>query len=271
MLRLLVFLHPEEVIPQKLLSEAAQEAPEQLVSLLADPLALEQALSDLEDEELLSLQEKDSLHLHPGLTIVLVESLPQEEQRTWASSVVCMLNNAFPVVRFDTRDQCERLLPLAERSALLISQFHLTIPEGALLLERLGFYCYRRASYAEAETYLAQALRVQEQKDASLETAQILNSLGLLYSEQARSQEAEALHLRALEIRERILGSEHPETAESLHNLARVYGDQGQYERAADLSLRVLSLEENSKGVDHLDLASTLNNLGLMFFFGTRC
>src|ERR1700738_1891546 len=142
LLRLLVFLHPEEAIPQELLSEAAQEAPEQLVSLLADTLALEQALSDLEDEELLSLQEKDSLHLHPGLTIVLVESLPQEEQRTWASSVVCMLNNAFPVVRFDTRDQCERLLPLAERSALLISQFHLTIPEGALLLERLGFYCY---------------------------------------------------------------------------------------------------------------------------------
>ncbi len=267
-LRLLTFFQPEAV-PQELLQAVdSEELPEPLSSLIAHP----QALEDLESEELLSLGEERMLHLHPGLKTVLVESLTNDEQRAWASLAVQIVNHAFPVVRFDTWDDCQRSLPLAQQCASLITNYQLALKEGALLLERLGTYCSRRASYSEAETYLTQALELYEHHlhTDTLDAAQTMNSLGLLYSEQARYKEAEALHRRALEVRERVLGSDSPKTAVSLHNLAVVYGDMGQYQRAEEIYLRILPLEEQSKGPDHPDLADTLNNLGLTYYYQGR-
>ncbi|PDV97761.1 tetratricopeptide repeat-containing protein [Candidatus Chloroploca asiatica] len=66
---------------------------------------------------------------------------------------------------------------------------------------------------------------------------------------------------RALAIRERVLGPDHPDTAASLGNLAYLYRAQGnddaarpRYERALDICERVL-------GPEHPDTATSLNNL----------
>lgn len=274
MLRLLAFFQTEAIPQELLLKAVSAEISEPLSSLFTDPLALEQALEDLEDEELLNRREEERslLYLHPGLKTILIKSLTNDEQRAWANQVVHLLNHVFPEVRFDTWDDCQRYLPLAQHCATLITDFKLTLKEGALLLERLGTYHFQRAFYAEAEIYLTQALELYEHHlpADTLDAAQTMNSLGRLSSELARYQEAEALHLRALEIREQELGPDDPKTAESLHNLAIVYGDLGDYQRAEELSLRVLSLEERTKGSDHLDVASTLNNLGLIYYYQGR-
>lgn len=266
LLHLLAFLH-SEAIPYELLVDGADALNEPLRSLASHPLALNEALADLHSYSLVShLADTTTLRIHRIIQAVLIDALPKRQQRHWASQVVRLVNHVFPEVHFDTREECERYLPQAQQCATLITTFQLTQKEGALLLQRLGIYCYRKACYSEAETYLTRALQLQEQhrRVAPEEVAQTLNALGLLYHRQARYQEAENIHLHALELREQTLGPVHPQTAESLHNLAVLYGSQGQYQQAEQFYQRVLTLDEQTIGLEHLETTKTLNNLGLI-------
>ena len=70
------------------------------------------------------------------------------------------------------------------------------------------------------------------------------NNLAALYDSHGRFEEAEPLYTRALEIREKALGPEHPDTAASLNNLAGLYVSQGQYEEAEPLLKRARNHRE---------------------------
>ena len=59
------------------------------------------------------------------------------------------------------------------------------------------------------------------------------------------------LYRRALEIREKALGPEHPDTANSLNNLALLYQVMGAYEQALPLYQRALKIIEKSLGPEH--------------------
>ena len=50
-----------------------------------------------------------------------------------------------------------------------------------------------------------------------------MNNLAVLYNAQSRYEEAESLHVKTLEIRQRVLGEEHPDTLQSINNLALLY------------------------------------------------
>ncbi len=268
LLHLLAFLHPD-AIPEELFLDGAEELSEPLQSLVAHPLTLHQALADLRSFSLIDGgTDRKMQRIHRIVQAVIIDSLTEEQKHHWACQTIRVVNRVFPEVRFDTWAECKRYLPQAQHCATLIHDFQLTMQEGALLLERLGTYCSRRASYAEAETYLSQALYLYEYhlQASSSDAAQTINSLALLSYQQAQYQKAEALHQRALEIRERVLGPDHPKTAETLHNLAMLHEDLGEYQQAEQLYLRVLSLEERTKGPDHPDIASTLNNIGLTYY-----
>ena len=71
-----------------------------------------------------------------------------------------------------------------------------------------------------------------------------LNNLAVLYDEQGRYAEAEPLYKRALAIREKALGPDHPDVATSLNNLALLYDDQGRYADAEPLFKRALAISE---------------------------
>jgi tetratricopeptide (TPR) repeat protein len=268
LLRLLAFLQAD-AIPEELLTNGVSELRGPLRSLIAHPLLLHQALARLRHFSLIRHNaDRTMLGTNRIVQAILIDTLTPQQRRRWAAVAVRMVNRAFPEVRFDTRTESERYLPQAQHCATLIHDYQLTLKEGPLLLERLGTYCYQHASYAEAKTYLLQALHLYEDSkhmDTS-DATQTLNSLALLYHQQAQYQAAEASHQRALEIRERIFGSDHSKTAESLHNLAMLYVDQEKYQQAKDINLHVLSLEERTKGKDHPDFAKTLNNLGLIYY-----
>ncbi|MDD3562294.1 MAG: tetratricopeptide repeat protein [Candidatus Cloacimonetes bacterium] len=70
---------------------------------------------------------------------------------------------------------------------------------------------------------------------------------------------------KALQIRESVLGAEHPDTADSLHNLANLYQAQGQYAKAEPLYLQALQIREQVLGREHPDTATTLNNLAVFY------
>ena len=92
-----------------------------------------------------------------------------------------------------------------------------------------------------------------------------LNNLAELYRNQGKYDEAEPLYQRALAIREKSLGSDHPDVATSLNNLAVLYSDQGRYDEAEPLYQRALAIREKSLGADHPDVATSLNNLAQLY------
>ncbi len=68
----------------------------------------------------------------------------------------------------------------------------------------------------------------------------------MLYHAQGRYAEAELLYKRALEIREKALGPDHPDVANSLNNLASLYDEQGRYGEAEPLLKRALTILEKA-------------------------
>jgi tetratricopeptide (TPR) repeat protein len=77
--------------------------------------------------------------------------------------------------------------------------------------------------------------------------------------------EAEPLHQRALAIREKTLGPEHPHVATSLNNLAELYRTQGHYAKTEPLLQRSLAILEKALGPEHPRVAQSLNNLALLY------
>jgi tetratricopeptide (TPR) repeat protein len=89
--------------------------------------------------------------------------------------------------------------------------------------------------------------------------------MGVEYDHQGKYEEALKHYLRALEIREKKLGSGHPTVATTLYNIGSVYRHQGKYEEALQYYLRALEIRENKLGSDHPDVAGTLNNIGSVY------
>ncbi|HAK89120.1 MAG TPA: hypothetical protein DCP24_08695, partial [Nitrospiraceae bacterium] len=70
---------------------------------------------------------------------------------------------------------------------------------------------------------------------------------------------------RALEIREKIRGSEHPDTAIVLRVLAELYRVTGRYAEAEPLFKRSLAIVERALGKDHFSVAASLNKLAVLY------
>jgi eukaryotic-like serine/threonine-protein kinase len=90
-----------------------------------------------------------------------------------------------------------------------------------------------------------------------------LTNLGNLLSEQENYTEAEQLLNEALEIRQRILGREHPRTAVTLNNLAQMLRRSGSAESAEPLLRESIEIRKITLGEDHPSVAIGINNLAL--------
>jgi tetratricopeptide (TPR) repeat protein len=93
----------------------------------------------------------------------------------------------------------------------------------------------------------------------------LLDALGAYkHGALAANAQARPLKERALEIREKVLGLEHPDTAKSLNGLALLLWDQGDLAGARPLHERALAIREKVLGPEHPDTAMSLNNLALL-------
>src|SRR5262249_12811668 len=92
-----------------------------------------------------------------------------------------------------------------------------------------------------------------------------LNNLASLYYNKGRYADAEPLCSRALAIREKALGPDHPDVASSLNGLGAVYQAQGRYGDPGSLYRRALAIREKGLGPGHADVATSLNNLAELY------
>jgi CHAT domain-containing protein/Tfp pilus assembly protein PilF len=108
-------------------------------------------------------------------------------------------------------------------------------------------------------------LRVATDTDRALHDARKQFEEALKLQRAGKYDEARSLVERALEIRERLLGAEHPDVATGIDGLAGVYFDRGEYVKAEPLYLRALAIREKALGKDHPATAESLNNLAAVY------
>ena len=107
-----------------------------------------------------------------------------------------------------------------------------------------------------------------ETADAAVnaQRADLLNRAGGYFLARAAYSDAWPLYERALAIREKQLGPEHPDTAESFNNLAvLLHNYRRDLAAARPLCQRALAIREKQLGPEHPDTAASLNNLARLF------
>lgn len=83
----------------------------------------------------------------------------------------------------------------------------------------------------------------------------------MLLQRMGNYEEAESLHRRALEGREKALGFEHPHTLSSVNNLGVLLQDQGKDEEAEAMYRRALEAYQKTLGPEHPDTLACRKNL----------
>ncbi|MFH0341757.1 MAG: tetratricopeptide repeat protein [Chromatiales bacterium] len=125
---------------------------------------------------------------------------------------------------------------------------------------QLGQLSYERVDDAKAHAYYQEAATLESDNPT------YLNMAGRLAQEVGRYTEARPFLEKALAIREKALGPNHPDVALSLNNLADLDRAQGQYGKAEPLYQRALALWEKALGPEHPDVAISLNNLAALYY-----
>jgi len=93
----------------------------------------------------------------------------------------------------------------------------------------------------------------------------VSNTLGKVYKDQGRYNEAESLLEESLDIAKNLLDNNHPAIAAYKNNLASLYNVQGKYRQAEVLFMESLDIIKNLFGEYHPDVASVLNSLGNVY------
>ncbi len=178
---------------------------------------------------------------------------------------------------FDREKEEGELLPLEDLKTL-IQKIEEQRPEDPLLgtlYDQMGKIYGGRVERGESSDYQAETAQAIEYfyKAANLykvfgnevDLVSSLNNLAHLNYLQGKYEKAELLHVQALELSKRLLGSEHPDVATSLNNLAGLYKSQGKYEKAELLFLQALEIRKRLLGEEHPAVASSLNNLASLY------
>ena len=167
----------------------------------------------------------DEVSIHRLVQEVMIDQLEKDEKYAICSLAIDLVLEIWPEERYESWSQIEPLLPHVESLVEHTSSYDLQTDRVASLLLYVAIY---------------------------------FNDIG-------QYNLAEPLYERALAIREKVLGEEHPDTATTLNNLAWLYESQGRYDEAEPLYERALAIYEKVLGEEHPDTATTLDNLAGLY------
>jgi eukaryotic-like serine/threonine-protein kinase len=133
-----------------------------------------------------------------------------------------------------------------------------------LLLRVLGYHLARSGeglAWADVATALLERLGLDE----SLDAAQLANNTALVHELLGNYDETERWHQRALELRSRLLGPEHPETGHSNANLGNLALLRKDFDAALQWHQRALQVRERGLGPSHPDVGRSHANIGRVY------
>ncbi|HXG03351.1 MAG TPA: tetratricopeptide repeat protein [Candidatus Binatia bacterium] len=264
LLRLCAFLAPDE-IPEEIVADGAAALGEPLGPVAATPLGLLKAVQDVCRLSLLRRNPAArTLTIHRLVQAVVEDEMDEATARTWAERAIHAVSLAFPEPRFETWERCGRLASQAIACAELAERWDVASSPAARLFHAAGVYLRDRARYAESGPLLVRAIAVREAL------------LGPDHLEVGRSVNALgallAMQGRYDEARPlfdracRIFeGSASPaDLGRALHNLGVLAGEQARYADAEAALRRAWTLREQALGPEHPDVATTLHVLGAL-------
>ncbi|KAH6667983.1 hypothetical protein B0J14DRAFT_519380 [Halenospora varia] len=183
-----------------------------------------------------------------------------DELENWKEKYIDIMENAFPVGRYENRTICGKLFPHAQTVLLFSPTNETYLEQWALILFKAAWYCSEIGSYNTAEEMDRRALEGREKAlgKEHPDTLTSVSSLAVVLWKQGKYEQAEEMHRRELEGCEKALGKEHPDMLTSVNNLALVLGDQGKYEQAEEMHRRVLEGREKALGKEHPDTLTSV-------------
>ncbi|HRQ14517.1 MAG TPA: tetratricopeptide repeat protein [Promineifilum sp.] len=134
---------------------------------------------------------------------------------------------------------------------------------GESLFTRNGVTHILKHGFDESDLKTLDQLMDGERQD-QIHLAGFDSSIGHLLSSMGDPAGARPYYERALAIRERVLGPEHPDTAGSLNNLGYLLQAMDDLAGARPYYERALAIRERVLGPEHPDTANSLNNMGYL-------
>ncbi|CAP91131.1 Pc13g00620 [Penicillium rubens Wisconsin 54-1255] len=204
-----------------------------------------------------------------GIPVDLVRESEQDEL-DFHDALVPLLN--YSLIRLEINERLfdmHRLVQLSVRAWLeMHQQLYSWQAKSREIMARV-FPDGEYESWTQCRSLLAHAKSVLNsiydvEGEDRLNTATLLSNCGWFLNLQGAYEEAELMHRRALEAREKVLGREHPSTLISVNNLGLVLSKQGQYDEAEAMHRRALEAREKVLGREHPDTLTSVNNLGLV-------
>jgi CHAT domain-containing protein/Tfp pilus assembly protein PilF len=121
----------------------------------------------------------------------------------------------------------------------------------------------KRAAAGSYEVRIGE-MRAATENDRALQEARKQYTESVRLTRAGKYSEAQSLAERALEIRQKALGPEHPDVARSIHSLADLYREIGEYAKAGPLYQSALKIRQKVFGLEHPEVASSLNGLATL-------
>jgi Tetratricopeptide repeat/NB-ARC domain len=245
------FLAPEQ-IPRDMASSCAPNLPDPLPEIAANRVRYDLAVAALTHYSLLSAG-PSYLLVHRLVQLTVRLSLPEAEQRVWATISVRALSHLFPRNPRDreTWGVCAQLTPHVLVASAHATQLGSDEPIGDLLM-RAGIYNMARDFLHPAADLLRMAVLDYERTEGadSLEVAVACSELAHVLHCQAKLVEELAVSEREIRIRERLNGTEDPGLVEPLRRLGNAFLELSRLDEATDSYQRALSIVESTCGDD---------------------
>jgi Tetratricopeptide repeat/Domain of unknown function (DUF4062) len=165
-------------------------------------------------------------HVHASSTEIPVESATEAEQSESAD------------VRTAEGLAAQGLVTEAEQKWAEV------LPEADLdSLNRYGAFLIEKGALASAEEIFLRMCQLARDRKSDQWLIAGLTNLAGVYQAQGKFESAEGSYKEALELRENVLGPDHPEVAQSLNALAELYKVTRRFDEAEPLFLRALKIQ----------------------------
>jgi tetratricopeptide (TPR) repeat protein len=181
----------------------------------------------------------------------------------WVKESIHALSAVFPSGDYETRNQCRVLLPHLKEIVGHTTEDREGLEKQADSAVRAGWYLLLMGEYTTAESFLQLSLDIRE-KVLGQEHPDTLTSVrNLALVLERQGKYDEAEAMHRRDLSEKVLGREHPDTLTGLNNHGLVLERQGKYNEAEAVHRRDLEVSEKVLG-EHPDTLTSVSNLGLV-------
>src|SRR6266567_7440875 len=173
----------------------------------------------------------------------------------------------YSLIEFDGQNQYYSIHPLVQYwSSSMIGQNQYIKQKCVLSIIGLSiFWKFKSDDYRYRQRLLQHIIKARGVLKVEEISYLITSNIALVYQEQGKWKEAEALEVVVMEKSKHLLGEEHPDTLKSMANLAATYWNQGRWKEAEALEVVVMEKRKHLLGEEHPDTLTSMANLAATY------